>query len=237
MSLLLAAGAASSGAIAGTCSITFGQSGALAGSGVLAGTTLVVFGQTGSMLGAGILAGTSPLVFGQVGALVGAGALAGTTPLVFGASGTADLPQGALVGTATLVFGQIGTLSSTGGHTGGGSVPATVSGRKRRPRQEPAIQAAVIPVRQIPDAALYVVSAFAEPDIKAVAAPAPRVAELVQKQPATAPHYASAVGVTPARVQQVNTALVKADADAALAAETEAREALETIMALMLLDD
>ena len=103
----------SPGAIAGTASIVFGQTGVLRGAGALAGTSAITFGQTGVLRGAGTLVSTTALTFGQTGNLKGSGRLVGTTPIVFGQTGTLR-GTGQLVGTTPIVFGQTGDLTGSG---------------------------------------------------------------------------------------------------------------------------
>jgi hypothetical protein len=128
---------AAAGAISGTASITFGQSGSLAGSGALAGTAPVVFDESGNLTGSGALSGGAPATFGQQGtgtlvaeasgaaaatfgqsgSLQGDGALAGTAPTQFGQQGSL-LGDGALAGTAPTQFGQQGSLLGDGALAG-----------------------------------------------------------------------------------------------------------------------
>lgn len=114
--------AAAGGAMAGTTTLTFGQTGALTAMGALAGSTPLVFGQTGALTGKGALAGSTPLVFGQTGALTGSGALAGTTTLVFGQSGTLTPPAGSMAGQTDLTFGATGTMTGIGALAGTASI-------------------------------------------------------------------------------------------------------------------
>lgn len=102
------------GVLAATGTLVFAQSGTLKGTGALAGTDGMVFGQSGALKGAGALAGTAAAVFAQTGSLAGAGALASTATLVFAQTGTLDQPSGAMSGTATLVFAQTGSLTGAG---------------------------------------------------------------------------------------------------------------------------
>jgi hypothetical protein len=117
-----------SGVIAGSTTLTFGQSGAIKGTGALAGSSALTFGQSGAIKGAGALAGTSALTFGQSGAITGAGVIAGSTSLVFGASGTLDQPSGAIAGTATLTFGASGALGGAGALSGSAALLFDASG-------------------------------------------------------------------------------------------------------------
>lgn len=105
------------GAISGTASLTFGQTGSLAGAGVLSGTTTVVFGQTGTLRGVGALNGSVGITFAQTGTLGGSGALSGSAAVTF-AQTASLLGFGALNGTATATFGQSGNLSSMGALAG-----------------------------------------------------------------------------------------------------------------------
>lgn len=107
----------SSGAISGTATVTFGQSGALTGAGALAGSTAVTFGQSGNIKGAGALAGTAATVFGQSGALTGSGAMVASAAVTFGQSG-ALTGAGALSGSSAWSFGQSGALVGSGALAG-----------------------------------------------------------------------------------------------------------------------
>lgn len=109
--------AAPSGAMSGTASMTFGQSGTLVGAGALAGNNGMTFGQTGTLRGAGALVGTAPMTFAQTGALAGAGALSGTNGMMFGQTGTLR-GSATLAGTATTTFGQTGSLAGAGALSG-----------------------------------------------------------------------------------------------------------------------
>jgi hypothetical protein len=139
------ADASGSGAMTGTATITFAQTGDLKGAGALTATAAtIVFGQTGGLKGAGALTSTAAtIVFGQTGDLKGAGALTATAAtivfgqtgdlkgagvltsvagtIVFGQTGTLDQPSGGMDGTATMVFGQTGTM------TGAGALTATAA--------------------------------------------------------------------------------------------------------------
>lgn len=93
-----------SGAISGTSTLTFGQSGTMAGAGTLAGSSSLTFGQSGTLTPpAGVMTGQADLTFGQSGTLTATGALAGTASLTFGASGTFDI--------AAATYGSIGPYS------------------------------------------------------------------------------------------------------------------------------
>jgi hypothetical protein len=105
--------AAAAGAIEGTTSFVFSQTGNLKGSGTLSGTNGFTFNQTGLLRGTGILTGTNGFTFNQTGLLRGTGALNGTNGFVF--SQTGDLRgSGVLSGTNSFVFNQTGDLTSGG---------------------------------------------------------------------------------------------------------------------------
>lgn len=140
--------AAASGAMAGTTTITLGQTGALVGAGGLTGTAAITLSPTGTLRGAGALQGNNSLTFSQAGALLGAGALSGSTTitfahaadlkatgalsgsttLTFSQSGTLDVPSGAMVGTATVTFSQAGALGATGALAGSSALTFSQSG-------------------------------------------------------------------------------------------------------------
>lgn len=126
----------SSSALAGTATLTFGETGALLGAGALAATATLTFGSSATLNGAGGLAGTSALNFSATGTAALAGAMAGTSTLSFGTTGllagagaltatsaltfasTAVLQgSGVLAGTSALLIGASGTLSAAGGGT------------------------------------------------------------------------------------------------------------------------
>lgn len=130
---------ASVGALAGTATITFGQSGTAVGAGALAGSTTLTFGQSGAINGTGALSGSTSITFGQSGSIAGAGALAGTSTIVFGQSGTLTQP-GAISGTATITFSQSGTIA------GAGALSGTVSISFSATLQNGAYTAATVPV-------------------------------------------------------------------------------------------
>lgn len=128
--------AAAAGAMSGTASWTWGQSGDLKGAGALSATVAWTWSQSGDLKGAGALAGTTPWTWSQSGALTGAGALAGaiawqwsqsgslagsgalagTIPWVWAQSGdlTNATPSGAITGTVSWTWGQSGDLKGTG---------------------------------------------------------------------------------------------------------------------------
>lgn len=106
------------GNLAGAAALSFGQTGAIRGAGALAASAALTFAQTGAIGGLGTLAGSIALTFGQTGALSANGALAGSITLTFTATATADAPSGAMVGMATLAFGQTGALGGAGALAG-----------------------------------------------------------------------------------------------------------------------
>jgi hypothetical protein len=109
------------GALSGSSTLAFSQSGTISGNAPITGASTITFSQAGSLVGAGALAGTSTVTFSQSGSLSGAGALSGSTTLTF--SPTATLTgNGALTGTATVTFNVTGTLTS-----GAGSIAGTSS--------------------------------------------------------------------------------------------------------------
>lgn len=134
----------SSSALAGTATLTFGETGALLGAGTLAATSALTFGSSATLNGAGALAGTSALNFTVSGTAALAGAMAGTSTLTFGTTGllagagalsatsaltfasTAALQgAGVLAGTSALLIGATGTLSAAGGGTASLSIDAS----------------------------------------------------------------------------------------------------------------
>ncbi len=110
-------------AFAGTATVTFSQTGALAGTTVHAGTSAIAFGQTGALKGGAAGAGTSSIVFSQSGDFV-AGTASGdvsfTGPIPVTFSQTGALAAASLyAGTSVVAFNQTGALS--GGLTGTGT--------------------------------------------------------------------------------------------------------------------
>lgn len=101
--------AGASGAISGTNSFGFTNTGSLSGAGALAGTNAIVFTDTGTLMGAGALAGTNNIAFTDSGTLAGAGALAGQNSMAFTESGTL-VGAGALAGSNAAVFTNSGDL-------------------------------------------------------------------------------------------------------------------------------
>lgn len=119
--------AATPGALSGTASITFGQTGALTGAGALAGSATITFSQTGLLRGTGILAGTSTITFSQTGALGGSGALVGASTIIFGQSGNL-LGAGALSGASSITFSQTGDLKGAGALSGSTTITFSQTG-------------------------------------------------------------------------------------------------------------
>jgi hypothetical protein len=117
------------GAITGTASIGFSNSGTLTGSGALAGTAAMQFGAGSStLLGTGALSGTIALVFGYgSSALTGAGALAGTAALSLNVAGDVK-GSGALLGTAAIELSGAAALTGIGELAGTAAITLTPSG-------------------------------------------------------------------------------------------------------------
>jgi hypothetical protein len=122
MSMLLAVAAAAPGAISGTTTITFGQTGVLRGSGRLIGASALTFGQTGVLRGSGRLIGASAITFAQTGVLRGSGRLVGASAITFAQAGTLR-GSGSLAGAIPVIFGQTGLLRGSGRLVG--STPIT----------------------------------------------------------------------------------------------------------------
>ena len=77
-----------SGAISGTATITFSQTGDVVNQGSLSGSASFTLSQTGDLKGAGSLAGTVTATFSQTGTVVGSFSLLGSTSFAFSQTGT-----------------------------------------------------------------------------------------------------------------------------------------------------
>ena len=118
---------APSGAMSGTASLTFGQTGALTGTGNMTASAALTFGQTGGLSGRGALTGATSLTFGQTGNAIAVGLMTGSTSLTFGQSGSLA-GSGQMVGSTSLSFGQTGVLGGIGALTGSAPIVFQISG-------------------------------------------------------------------------------------------------------------
>jgi hypothetical protein len=139
--------AATAGAISGSTTLTFSNSGALTGAGALSGALTTAFTTAGILKGAGALSGSTALTFstsatGRLvaaasgstsltfstsGALTGAGALSGALALAFTPSGTLT-GAGALAGSSSVTFTPTGALVGSGALSGSTTLAFTTSG-------------------------------------------------------------------------------------------------------------
>jgi hypothetical protein len=132
---------AAGSAVAGTSTLTLGQTGVVTGKGATAGSSALTLGQTGAVTGTGATSGTSALTLGQTATVSGTGTIAGTSPLSFTAlwtvsgatavSGTSALSfsqsaavggSGLLAGTSPLALGQTGAITGSGAASGTSSI-------------------------------------------------------------------------------------------------------------------
>jgi hypothetical protein len=132
---------AAGSAVAGTSTLTLGQTGAVTGKGATAGSSALSFGQSSAVTGKGATSGTSALTLGQTATVSGTGTIAGTSPLSFTAlwtvsaatavSGTSALSfsqsavvggSGLLAGTSPLALGQTGAITGKGAASGTSSI-------------------------------------------------------------------------------------------------------------------
>jgi len=117
------------GALSGSTTVTFSQSGTLTGSGALSGSSTVTFSPTSTLTGAGALVGSATFRFSPSGAIAGAGALAGSTTVTFSPTGTlTDSASGGLTGAATLTFTPTATLTGSGALSGSTTLTFAQSG-------------------------------------------------------------------------------------------------------------
>lgn len=126
LTLAFKAASAGGGAIVGSSTLAFGQTGTLNGAGALGATSALTFAQTGALKGAGTLAGSSALTFGQTGTLTQPG-LVGSAALTFGQTGSLT-GSGVLAGTSALQFGQTAQLVAAGALTGASAIAFSQSG-------------------------------------------------------------------------------------------------------------
>lgn len=141
----LTQGSGGSGAIAGTCSITFAGINSLLGTGTLTGSVTLVFGGTDTLVASGVLAGSSNPVFGGTASLLANDSLAGNSILTFDGTNTLSgiglmvvstfspfsfqdyLPStltgsGSLAGSSALVFDGTATVSASGNLTASSAI-------------------------------------------------------------------------------------------------------------------
>jgi len=90
---------AGSGAMNGSCTVTFSAEGAISGRGVIIGESTITFDGSGSITGRGSLIGSSLMQFTPTGDIEGLGALIGALNVIF--SGVAK-PLGESVGRNSL---------------------------------------------------------------------------------------------------------------------------------------
>jgi hypothetical protein len=101
---------AAGNAVAGTSTLTLGQTGAVTGKGATAGSSALSFGQSSAVTGTGATAGTSALTLSQSGAVTGTGATSGTSALTLGQTATVS-GTGTIAGTTPLSFTALWTVS------------------------------------------------------------------------------------------------------------------------------
>jgi hypothetical protein len=112
--------------LAGSSSLTFTTSGALAAAGLLSGATSLTHTTAGNLAGSGALAGSSALAFSPTGAISGQTALTGASALTFSPAG-ALTGSGVLSGATSAAFTAAGNLTDAGGGLGPISGSASLS--------------------------------------------------------------------------------------------------------------